>query len=317
MQSSGVPKRRLGVAVLVPAPLSHEIDGLRRAVGDPALGRIPAHLTLVPPVNVREDRLPGALARLREAAAATRPFRLTLGPPATFLPVNPVLYLAVGGDVDALTALRDRVFREPLARTLTWPFVPHVTVADEAAPERIEAALTAMSDFAATIEVDRVHLLEEGPGRVWTPVAGALLAPPAVVGRGGLPVELSVTDGVDPETAAFVQREWPDEPAQTVVVTARREGRVVGVAQGRVRAGDAHLSLLLVAAGERGTGVGSHLLAAFCDAAAGRGATSATVRTAAAGPALAFYEDRGWRVETGLPAHRHRADFVQLRRIFP
>ncbi len=61
---------RLGVALLVPPPFDTEIDGLRRALGDGALGRIPAHLTLVPPVNVREERLGEALAALRRAAAA-------------------------------------------------------------------------------------------------------------------------------------------------------------------------------------------------------------------------------------------------------
>ena len=50
--------------------------------------------------------------------------------------------LRVGGPgLESLQALRDRVFREPLARSLTWPFVPHVTVADEMAPDRIEAAV--------------------------------------------------------------------------------------------------------------------------------------------------------------------------------
>ena len=44
---------------------------------------------------------------------------MTLGPPATFLPVNPTLYLSVGGDTDALQSLRDRVFTGPLERTLT------------------------------------------------------------------------------------------------------------------------------------------------------------------------------------------------------
>ena len=44
-----MPRMRLGVALLVPAPQSDEIDGLRRALDDPVLGRVPAHLTLVPP----------------------------------------------------------------------------------------------------------------------------------------------------------------------------------------------------------------------------------------------------------------------------
>jgi 2'-5' RNA ligase/N-acetylglutamate synthase-like GNAT family acetyltransferase len=318
VQSSGVPKRRLGVALLVPPPLAAEVDGLRRAMGDPSLGRIPAHLTLVPPVNVRDDRLPDALARLRDAAAATRPFRLTLGPPATFLPVNPVLYLGVGGDLDALRALRDRVFREPLARTLTWPFVPHVTVADEAEPARIHAALDALCDFTVEVDVERVHLLEEGPGRAWTVRADAVFAPPAIVGRGGLPVELTTSERADPEVAAFARREWPDEPEADVVVTARRDGRILGVAEGSVRAADgtAHLALLLVAETERGTGVGSHLLAAFCDEAIRGGAHASTVRTRRGGRAEQFYRDRGWTPEARLPAHRGGEDFVQLRRQF-
>lgn len=176
----GVPKSRVGVALLLPDPVAREVDGLRRALGDGALGRIPPHLTLVPPVNVREDRFADALAVLRDAAAATRPLRLALGPPATFLPVNPVVYLpvhgdhgvhGVQGDLDALHALRDRVFRDPLARPLTWPFVPHVTLADDVDPARIPPALAALADYRAECTVDRLHLLQEGVGRTWTPVA--------------------------------------------------------------------------------------------------------------------------------------------------
>ena len=166
-----MPKRRLGVALLVPSPLDAEVDGLRRALGDPSLGRIPAHLTLVPPVNVREDRMDDALAVLSDASAIVEPFVLELGPLATFAPVNPVLYLEVGGAVDAVHVLRDAVFTDPLSRSLTWPFVPHVTVADEAPADRIEAAVVALAPYRATVEIDRVHLLEEGAGRVWTPIA--------------------------------------------------------------------------------------------------------------------------------------------------
>ena len=47
--------------------------------------------------------LGGALARLRAAAAGQPgPLRLTLGPPATFLPDNPVVFLEVGGDLERL-----------------------------------------------------------------------------------------------------------------------------------------------------------------------------------------------------------------------
>src|SRR5437867_1954584 len=102
---------RLGVALLIPPPVDRAIDALRRALGDGSLGRIPAHLTLVPPVNVRDDRLGDALDVVRAAAASTRPFAVMLGPPATFLPDTPVVFLPVGGiggDGGAVHALRDR-----------------------------------------------------------------------------------------------------------------------------------------------------------------------------------------------------------------
>lgn len=263
-------RARVGVVLLLGAPLAAEVDGLRRALGDPALGRIPPHVTLVPPVNVPESRLPDALALLRAAAAATTPFRLVLGPPATFWPVNPVVHLPVGGDDNAVAALRDRVLRPPLARPVALQFVPHVTLADGFPPERIEAALVALGAYEVTAVFDRVHLLCEGAGRIWTPVADAAFAPPAVVGRGGLELELTVSEHLDPEAAAFAASHEVDA-GETFAVTARRGGAVMGVAAGRVRGAGAVLECLVVDAAHRGEGIGTHVLAAVESLAAGRG----------------------------------------------
>ncbi len=257
---------RVGVVLLIPTPVDREIDGLRRAVGDGTYGRVPAHLTLVPPVNVRADRFDDALALLREAAGATKPFRVGLGAPTTFLPDNPVLYLPVTSGTEAVLAARDRVFKDPLARPLTWPFVPHVTVADEVSPERIEAARQALSGYHVDIDFDRLHLLEEGPGRVWGPIADFPFAPPAVIGRGGLPVELTVSEQTDPSADGFLrQRREP------VTITARRDGQVVGVARGWADADAAQLSDIVVADGEHDLGTDDHLVAAFDSWAAKRG----------------------------------------------
>jgi len=265
----------MGVALLVPPPLDAEIDGLRRALGDGALGRMPAHLTLVPPVNVREDRLGEALAVLRRAAAATRPFTVSLGPPATFLPDNPTLHLTIA-DEAAVRTLRNRVFVDPLARTLTWPFVPHVTLADAIPPDRIAAALAALADYRVDVGFSRLHLLREGPGRIWAPVADAAFAAPVVIGRGGLPVELTVTERADPEAAALARVDG----TVRLVVTARSEGAVAGIAEGWCRRGEAHIGALVVADDLQQLGVAHHLIAAFRSEAVLRGCELLTMAPA-------------------------------------
>ncbi|MFP3899772.1 MAG: GNAT family N-acetyltransferase [Acidimicrobiia bacterium] len=325
-----MPRDRLGVALLLPRDVAGEVDGLRRALGDGTFRRIPPHLTLVPPVNVPSERLGDALALLRAAGAAVAhaaPLRLRLGPLMSFLPVNPVAYLAVGGDVDVLDVLRDRVFRPPLWRTLTHAFVPHVTVADELAPQRIEAAVSALADFRLDVSVGRVHLLREGPGRVWQPIADAPFATPAVVSRGGLPLELTISGRLDVQAWRLVDevREGDSLPGGLLVaggprapgegdagrspgagdrlaVTARRDGTVVGALAGRLLGPVAWLDVVAVAPGARQQGIGRHLLRAAEGIARRSGCAymaatlAGDVRAPGADPAAvtALLEGAGW-----------------------
>lgn len=309
-----MPRRRLGVALLVPAPLATEIDGLRRACGDPVLGRVPPHVTLVPPVNVPVDRLGDALAVLRGAAGSSAPLTLTLGPPATFWPATPVLYLTVGGDpaqVAGVRALRDAVFSGPLERRLTWPFEPHVTLADGLPPERLAAATGALAGFAATVTLERVHLMEERRDeqgtRVWRPLADAPLGPLTVVARGGLPLTLTATLLVDPEAAAATGVTSPlaGTGGEPLVVTGRRRDGVAGVATGWTRDGTARLTAVAVVPAARRQGVGRHLVSAFQAAAVARGATvfdgSAAAAAAPDDGARSLLVGLGWLVGTVAP----------------
>ena len=171
-------KHRLGVVLLVPEPWKLEVDGIRRALGDEALARIPTHLTLVPPITVREEDLPAAFDVLHQSAAACPVLDLTLGPVTTFAPVNPVAYLKVSaepGTMSRLVGLKDALHSGPLDRPEDWPFVPHVTVA-ELPQERLDAACVALADYSAQVTIERVHVLAEEDGHVWTSVADAPLA---------------------------------------------------------------------------------------------------------------------------------------------
>jgi 2'-5' RNA ligase/GNAT superfamily N-acetyltransferase len=300
------PRRRLGVALLLDPPVSLEADGLRRALGDSALGHVGPHLTLVPPVNVRTGDLSDALAVVRRAAARLdEPLWLELGPVATFVPASPVLYLAVGGtDLGPLERLRAGVLSGPLLRPGRWPWVPHVTLTDQASAEEAAAALTALRHYRSPARFDRVVLLEER-GRRWHPLADSCFGPPAVVGRGGL--ELEITEGrmLGPDVLAMAEsqhadfddvgdqsgmgailaalRESPaiESPAiESIVLTGRRQGQVTGVAAawqaGQV--GEAVNVSVLVEAGSRRQGVGRALVTALELSVARRGWATDGVR---------------------------------------
>ena len=286
-----MPRVRLGVVLVVPPPFADRIDGLRAAFGDPALDQVMPHITLVPPVNVHQRDLPAALAVLRAAAGAARALDLQLGPIRVFPGVEHVAFLAVDGDsgeLERLRRLRMAVLQPPLERPLDHDFVPHVTVTQGIESSRLAAVLHAAPGLdPMAVRFDRVHLLcERHPisGRVWRPIADVLLAPPVIVGRGGLPLELTPSELIDPEAATAM-----DEPPFTpladrsgvvegptgvhpLVVTARREGRVVAVAHGWTAGPVAELVgdwLRLP-----GADLARHLHSAWDSAAAERGAIS-------------------------------------------
>jgi len=295
-------RQRLGVVLLVPHPIATQVDGVRRALGDGALGRIEPHITLVPPVNVAERDLPRAFSIVRAAAGAVSPITLRLGPVASFAPVNPVAYLQVRGEDDALDALerlRTRCLEGPLDRPQDHDFVPHVTVADELADDRLAHAAKVLADFTAEVTFDRVHVLAELPGRIWRPVADSLLGErPAVVGRGSLPLDLVKSGRPGVEAAALLSFE-ESTMGEPFAVTAFRNGQVVAAAWGWSARGALELADLVVAMEHRGQGIGRHLIAAVEAEAASRGCDVVGVSATAQGAPAALLSATGYRM---LPA---------------
>lgn len=292
-------RQRLGVVLLVPQPLATQIDGLRRALGDDAFGRIPPHVTLVPPVNVTERDLPVALEVVRRAAAATPTLALTVGPVATFHPVNPVAYLSVDGDddqIEALTHLREACLAAPLDRPQDHEFVPHVTIASTLDDERLAAVTAVLTDLVVHVAIERVHVLAEQAGRQWVPIADAPLGvDAATVGLGSLPLEMTVSGRPDLEAAALLAVDG-DGSGLPFAVTARRDGNVVAAAWGWTAGGHLELGDLVVAVAHRSQGVGRHLLAAVEQV--GRTRECATLGTVAPpeGAAASLLRAAGWRM---------------------
>lgn len=303
-----MPRRRLGVVLLVPPPVAHEVDGLRRALDDGSWAKVPPHITLVPPVNVREDELGTALAVVRAAAASTGALTLSLGPVATFLPVNPVVFLEVAGpSLPTVHALQGALHDGPLARPLTHAFVPHVTVADGLPADRIPEAMSALSGYRHTIvKIRHLHVLQEGRDdqdrRVWRPLAGVAFGPPSVVGRGGLETLIEVHDRVPPDAGSL----GADQEPADVVVVARRSSVVVGLLGGRVRGAKAWLEWVKVDPGVEGEGVGTQLLAAYESVAAERGADRVYARAEPGARGESFLAGRGWAREDPPPMVRGR-----------
>jgi 2'-5' RNA ligase/predicted N-acetyltransferase YhbS len=322
-----VTRHRFAVALVVTGRVAGEIDGLRRALGARSLERIQPHVTLIPPRNVKEEDSEDVMVLLRAAGRTSAPISVELGPPATFWPMNPVLYLSVSGDVAEIAELRERLCTGPLAPPAGRrqpPFVPHATLDQRIDPEKIEPALSLLGNYRAPFTFERVTLLEQDGQQHWRAVADVSLGRPAVVGRGGLELELAVSERSDPTTERFADDEWESnalgrlgrqsDSDRPFVVTARREGEPVGVAEGYTRGRVCHLSGLIVAAAVRGEGIGSQILRTVERLGRERGCDRVRLMTVLGGRAESFYAQRGYEVTVNLPVWRNEEDFVVMER---
>lgn len=308
--------------------MADEINGLRRALGAASAARIAPHVTLVPPVNVREEDVEESCTVLRRAAQQVGPIRLELGPPETFLPHAPVVYMAVGGDVQEIDLLRRLLEAPPLAPPLTRParpFVPHVTLNQSMSSHLIPSVLETLTHYRAEVVVEKVTLLAfVDADRRWIPLDDADLRRQHVAGRGGIEVELAVATALDETGQDFLRRTWEDyeaavyghrEGSETFAITARSDGQVVGAATGQFQAREpAYLGYLIVAPVWRSLGVGSQLLRATERLAREKGAPSLRLLTRAGGPAASFYARYGYVPVTRIPRWRYGHDFDLLSR---
>jgi len=311
-QTAGVSKRRLAVVMIIGDPWGTEIDGLRRALGDSQLRRIVPHITLIPPINVRDDALPEVLAVMRNAAATRRgPVTLTVGPVATFAPANPVLYLQVepAGEVRSLF---NACLVGPLERPQQREFVPHVTIDINRPDDEHAAARSLLSGYRADVTIERLDLMQlamiDGRER-WQPIADADFGGAVSVDAGSLRVTLTTSTLVDPVASATLEldsdRLLGNGMGDGLVVTARDpQGRAVGLAAGRRRGRRASvLRAIFVADGARRQGLARRLVEAWERVAVSGGAVRA-VAPGLSSDERALLSHLGWDQSEPIPDRR-------------
>jgi 2'-5' RNA ligase len=139
----------------------------RAKVGDPQANSVPPHVTLLPPTEVPLADRPVISAHLAEVAAGHPPFDMHLSGTGTFAPVSAVVFVAVARGIGNCELIANDVRRGPLARSLSYPYHPHVTVAHDVPPDMLDLAYSGLADLSAEFRVEHFTEFEQTPDGAW------------------------------------------------------------------------------------------------------------------------------------------------------
>lgn len=161
--------RTLGVAIAVPDPWGELLQERRASYGDRLAWTIPTHVTLLPPSQVPEARMPKVHEHLATIADGQAPFEIELGGADTFRPVTPTVFLQVAQGGDVCSGLQEQIRGGPLRRKLTFPYHPHVTLAFEVSDDALDRAFADHEDFRLAFIVEGFTRYELGEDGIWLP----------------------------------------------------------------------------------------------------------------------------------------------------
>ncbi|WP_346620058.1 2'-5' RNA ligase family protein [Blastococcus montanus] len=168
----------LGVIVPVPEPWAQLLVDWRTKVGDPQARLVPPHVTLLPPTEVPVSDRPAITDHLAAVAAGHPPFDMHLAGTGTFTPVSDVVFVAVARGIGNCEMLAHDVRQGPLARSLSFPYHPHVTVAHDVPSDMLELAYCGLQELSAEFRVEHFTEFEQTAGGAWSvareyPLTGA------------------------------------------------------------------------------------------------------------------------------------------------
>ena len=159
----------IGVALAVPEPWGGALQSYRVDLGDPTAEGIPTHITLLPPVDVEDELMPGIVRHLEKAAASVTPFAVHLRGTGTFRPVSPVVFVGVVEGIAGCEQLAGAVRTGPLAIDSEFPYHPHVTVAHHLSDDLLDRAFAEKADFDCRFNAEEFLLYVHREDRGWTP----------------------------------------------------------------------------------------------------------------------------------------------------
>jgi 2'-5' RNA ligase len=157
----------IGIVVPVPEPWAQLLVDWRAKVGDPQASLVPPHVTLLPPTEVAAAERPAISAHLAEVARAHPPFDMHLAGTGTFSPVSDVVFVTVARGIGSCELIANDVRQGPLARSLSFPYHPHVTVAHDVPADMLEFAYSGLADLSAEFRVDRFTEFEQTSSGSW------------------------------------------------------------------------------------------------------------------------------------------------------
>ena len=161
---------RAGVAVDIPEPWGSVLTERRAAAGDPQAAFVPAHVTLLGPTEIDADALPAIEKHLAAVASAHPSFELHLRGTGTFRPLTQVVFVQIATGIGECERLASAIASaDDIDRQLKYPYHPHVTIAQDVAPEALDAAYEDLADFEARFEVDSFTLFLHGGDGLWQP----------------------------------------------------------------------------------------------------------------------------------------------------
>ena len=173
------------VVAYLPGRLAEFVDHLRQRFNPACAGWL-AHVSILPPRPLQTTP-EETLAMIREKCLSLEPFAVSLDCVSTFWPVTGVVYLSISAGSQRLIELHDALNHGCLEREEPFPYVPHVTVAqelDEAGAQAVlEEVSRAWSHYKGetSFRIELLSFVQQAPGNRWVDLApiplGSLLVP--------------------------------------------------------------------------------------------------------------------------------------------